>query len=99
MSFEKLTRSVLSGSWDVGSRHNGNPADNDLIKAVGKKHNVGFFESIHKLLRRSAIEDEETCSALWESNLISFKNNNTGKEYTLHDIGSLSKLYDELDNE
>ena len=48
MSFEKLKETVMSGSWDIGSKHNGNPAHNDLIRAVGERHKVGFFESIHK---------------------------------------------------
>ena len=96
MSFKKLKEKVLSGSLDIGSKHNGNPAHNDLIRAVGKRHKVGFFESIHKLLIRSSVEKEETCNVLWEYNLISFKDRETGDEYTRNNIGSLNDLYKKL---
>ena len=96
MSFEKLKEKVLSGFLDIGSKHNGNPAHNDLIRAVGKRHKVGFFESIHKLLMRSSVEEEETCNALWEHNLISFNDGKTGDEYTRNNVGSLNELYKKL---
>ena len=98
MSFEKLKETVMSGSWDIGSKHNGNPAHNDLIRAVGERHKVGFFESIHKLLMRSSMEEEETCNVLWEYNLISFKDRETNQEFTRNSTGSLDDLYNKLND-
>ena len=96
MSFEKLKETVKSGSWEIGSKHSGNPTHNDLIKAVGNRHKVGFFESIHKLLMRSSMEEEETCNVLWEHNLISFKERKTSQEFTRNSTGSLNELYNKL---
>ena len=97
MSYYKLREAVAKSSWSVASRHDGRPSDNELIKTVGKKHKVGFFESVHKLIRRSSMEDEETCTVLWNTNLIGFKNNFTGDEYTVDRIGSLENLYDQYE--
>ena len=97
MSYYKLREAVANESWSIASRHDGRPSDNELIKAIGKKHKVGFFESIHKLIRRSAMEDEETCNVLWNANLIGFRNNFTGGEYTTDRIGSIQNLYDQYE--
>jgi len=96
MSYETLREAVSNESWSIASRHDGRPSDNDLIKAVGKKHRVGFFESIHKLIRRSAMEDEETCTVLWNANLIGFRNNITGEEYTIDRTGPITVLYNKI---
>jgi len=97
MSYYKLREAVANGSWSIASRHDGRPSDNELILAIGKKHKVGFFESIHKLIRRSAMEDQETCEILWNANLIGFKNNFTGNEYTTDRIGTIENLYDQYE--
>ena len=96
MSHYNLTNAVANGSWSIASRHDGRPSDNELIMTVGKKHKVGFFESVHKLIRRSAMEDEETCTVLWNANLIGFKNNSTGEEYALDRVGTINELYNKL---
>ena len=96
-TFIDLKDCVLSGSWGIASRHDGNPLDNQLIKEIGAKHKVGFFESVHKLIIRSAMEDEESCLDLWEANLIGFTNYSTGKEYTAGRVGNINEVYKKLD--
>ena len=98
MSYYKLREAVASGTWSIASRHDGRPSDNELIKAIGKSHKVGFFESVHKLITRSAMENQQTCEDLWNANLIGFKNNFTGDEYAVDRIGSLENLYDQYED-
>ena len=96
MSYYKLREAVGSGSWSIASRHDGRPSDNELIKAIGKSHKVGFFESVHKLITRSAMENQQTCEDLWNANLIGFRNNSTGEEYTLDRVGNINELYNKF---
>ena len=97
MSYYKLREAVAKGSWSVASRHDGRPSDNELIKAIGKSHKVGFFESVHKLITRSAMENQQTCEDLWNANLIGFKNNFTGDECTVDRTGTLENLYEQYE--
>ena len=73
-----------------------NPVHNMLIKNIGVEHKVGFFESVEKLIKRSAMEQEYTFMLLWEADCIKIKNNSSGEELTLSNSGSASDMFDKF---
>ncbi len=96
MSFPKIKNLVEKNKLDIGSLWDGNPVFQDIIKIISEKHKIGIFESINKLIRRSALEDEDTLILLWDSNLIVFKNLNDGDEYRVNRLGNIEKLYEKI---
>ncbi len=81
MNYNKFKELVSDGKLEVGSLWNGDPRKNHIIKHFGEKHKIGFFESIHKLCMRAALEDEETFNELYRQKLIVIRNVETNEEF------------------
>ena len=82
MSFNLLKKLVSKKDLEIVPNWNGNPKHNEIIQLIGKKHKVGFFESVKKLLVRSSLESEETFEELFLDELIVVKNNKTNEVYS-----------------
>ena len=82
MSFNLLKKLVSKKDLEIVPNWNGNPKHNEIIQLIGKKHKVGFFESVKKLLVRSSLESEETFEELFLDELILVKNNKTNEVYS-----------------
>ena len=82
MSYKLLKKLVAKKELEIVPNYNGNPKHNDIIQLIGKKHKVGFFESVKKLLVRSSLESEETFEELFLDELIIVKNNKTDEIYS-----------------
>ena len=74
MSFQTFKKLVSEGVLQVGSIWTGDPRKNEIIKYIGEKHKVGFFESVNKLCIRASLEDEDTFNELYIQRLIVIKN-------------------------
>ena len=96
MNYLHLKILVEDKKLDVGSLWNGNPVFTEIIKSVSEKHNIGLFESINKLIRRSVLEREDTLEVLWGYNLVVFKNPINGVEYRSNQIGTIQDLYKKI---
>tara|TARA_B100000989_G_C19267636_1_gene354845 strand:- start:165 stop:506 length:342 start_codon:yes stop_codon:yes gene_type:complete len=83
MSFKVLKKLVSKKNLEIVAIWNGDPKHNDIIRLIGKKHKVGFFESVKKLLVRSSLESEESFEELFLDELIIVKNNKTKEIYSL----------------
>ena len=82
MSFKLLKKLVSKKNLEIVANWNGDPKHNDIIRLIGKKHKVGFFESVKKLLVRSSLESEESFEELFLDELIVVKNNKTKEIYS-----------------
>ena len=98
MSFQTLKKLVSKGVLQVGSIWTGDPRKNEIIKYIGEKHKVGFFESVNKLCIRASLEDEDTFNELYIQRLIVIKNTKSNEEYRANHNGVDMGTYSDIDN-